>query len=957
MKRTLLLSVFMLSLFFTTSLFAQTGKIKGVITDKTTGEPLFSVNLILIGTSYGAATNFNGEYEILQVPEGTYDLKVSYIGYEAQVLKGINISSGRTTIINLELSSESVEMDEVVVQAQAAGQIDAVNQQLSSESIVNVVSSARIQELPDANAAESIGRLPGVSVKRVGGEGNKVVIRGLSPKYNAINVNGVRMSATGSGDRSTDLSMISPYMLEGIEVTKAITSDKDADAIGGSVDFQIKTAPDKGFNMNVVAQGGYATQRETFNNYKFVLGVSDRFLDKKLGVFAQVDIENRDRSSDEFGSSYRIDNPTLTAPNQVLLNNLNLKDITRNKKRYGGTLVLDYLLSKGSINLTSFVSSVDNTNTNRTEKYDSQNNAHNYTSGDYGNTLSVFVNSLKFEYDFNGLMTDVLVSYSWSENDTPFNLTYNFIENAAFNNIIDTPDPQQIINEAKNNLDNTFLDRVSTASSYNRENEFTAALNFKFNWNFSKTINSVIKFGGKYRYKNRDYNRDEYFMPIAWGGRQAERDAILEAFPWMQKYAPLGSLHLPYAIFIDHGYKNENFLDGNYQLGPTGTFALMHDVYNILDPMMWTHYPNTKMNDYFGNETYGAGYVMAKFNFWKNLSITPGVRYESNKTVYTAYRGDQTQAKDNEGYQYIDTTTTRNNGFWLPMLLVKYSATDWFDIRAAYTNTLSRPNYNRIIPSWNITENAVNWSNYKLDPSHSTNYDLYFVLHGNKLGLISVGGFYKKIEDLIFYTGNRVILDPTDYELPTKEKGKRIRTYINNDYDVDMWGIEFETQTNFWFLPEPFDGFVVNLNYTHIFSEAKYPKTEIKTEYINQYPYVIQTNIDTFYTNRLIDQPDDIVNVSLGYDYKGFSARLSFLYQTNIFTGNNFYPELRSYTDDYIRWDFTVNQKLPISGLQIFLNYANISGAIDRSLNYGSSFPTKEQYYGATIDLGLRYRL
>ena len=66
--------------------------------------------------------------------------------------------------------------------------MDAINKQLKAKSIKNIVSSDRIQELPDANAAETVARIPGVSIRREGGEGNKVVIRGLSPKYNKITV-------------------------------------------------------------------------------------------------------------------------------------------------------------------------------------------------------------------------------------------------------------------------------------------------------------------------------------------------------------------------------------------------------------------------------------------------------------------------------------------------------------------------------------------------------------------------------------------------------------------------------------------------------------------------------------------------------------------------------------------------------------------------------------------------
>ncbi len=93
------------------------------------------------------------------------------------------------------MKPETIEGQTVTVTAQAEGQYQAINEQLNSSSIKNVVSAARIQELPDANAAESVGRLPGVSLIREGGEGSKVVIRGLSPQYNQITIDGIEMAS------------------------------------------------------------------------------------------------------------------------------------------------------------------------------------------------------------------------------------------------------------------------------------------------------------------------------------------------------------------------------------------------------------------------------------------------------------------------------------------------------------------------------------------------------------------------------------------------------------------------------------------------------------------------------------------------------------------------------------------------------------------------------------------
>ena len=127
----------------------------------------------------------------------------------------LKVGEGENLKQDFKLVAVSIEGETVVVTAQASGQNAAINQQLASNTVTNVVSAARIQELPDANAAESVGRLPGVSVLRSGGEGTQIVIRGLQPKYNNVTVDGVRMASSNPNDRSVDLSMISPFPLRG----------------------------------------------------------------------------------------------------------------------------------------------------------------------------------------------------------------------------------------------------------------------------------------------------------------------------------------------------------------------------------------------------------------------------------------------------------------------------------------------------------------------------------------------------------------------------------------------------------------------------------------------------------------------------------------------------------------------------------------------------------------------
>lgn len=243
-------------LFSAVSLQAQgSARVVGKVTEKGSGEALIGANLIFEGTSIGAVADLSGSFVINGAPLGRRNLVVSYIGYKSTEVE-VNLTSGQVFTLNVELEWQGVVGQDVIVTAQARGQLSAINQQRTSNTISNIVSSDRIQEIPDVNAAESVGRLPGISIQRSGGEANRIAIRGLSPKYNTVTVNGVRVPSTGDNDRSVDLSLVSSNMLDGIEVTKALTPDKDADALGGSVDLRLRNAPDK-MLVDMQMQGGY----------------------------------------------------------------------------------------------------------------------------------------------------------------------------------------------------------------------------------------------------------------------------------------------------------------------------------------------------------------------------------------------------------------------------------------------------------------------------------------------------------------------------------------------------------------------------------------------------------------------------------------------------------------------------------------------------------------------------
>ena len=240
---------FRLLIFITATLFivqSAIGQGRAVLTGKvleeSTGSSLTGATITIEGTTNGTIADINGEYTLTNIPVGRTTIMYSFIGYE-QVYMELEFTDGETKVVNVDMTPSTVGLEEVVVTTQLFGQRKAISQQLTSDAIVNVVSDDKIQELPDVNAAEAIARLPGIALNRSGGEGQKVIIRGMEPKFSAITVNGVRVPSNSSTDRSVDLSLISPELLSGIEVFKAPLPDMDAESSAGTVNLKLKKAP------------------------------------------------------------------------------------------------------------------------------------------------------------------------------------------------------------------------------------------------------------------------------------------------------------------------------------------------------------------------------------------------------------------------------------------------------------------------------------------------------------------------------------------------------------------------------------------------------------------------------------------------------------------------------------------------------------------------------------------
>jgi outer membrane receptor protein involved in Fe transport len=195
MKKILL--IFLTILFYSQNFLiaGTTGKITGKVTDDKTGEPLPFVNILIEGTNLGAATDIDGNYVILNVSPGKYNIKAQYIGYQPVLVEGISVNIDLTTSVDFKLSESTVELQEIVVQ----GVQDVIKKDITSSQ--SLISSDKIKALPVAEFDDVLQLQAGVTKDA---DGN-FHIRGGRSNEVAYWVNGI--SITDAYDNSRGIQI------------------------------------------------------------------------------------------------------------------------------------------------------------------------------------------------------------------------------------------------------------------------------------------------------------------------------------------------------------------------------------------------------------------------------------------------------------------------------------------------------------------------------------------------------------------------------------------------------------------------------------------------------------------------------------------------------------------------------------------------------------------------------
>jgi len=953
----------------------SSGHIEGKVLDGTTDEGLPGASVFFKGTAIGTATDIEGNYKIKNVAPGKHELVVSYVGYKKQVIP-VTISSNKTLTLDIKLESDYVQGEEIVVTGQLQGQAQAINQQLSSDQIVNVVSEQKIKELPDANAAESVGRLPGVAVQRSGGEAATLMIRGLDPKFTNITVNGIQIPSTDADNRSVDLSAISQSTLTGIELYKALTPDQDADAIAGVVN--LVTGQAKGEErVTLDLYGIYSGMNETTDQYRVAVQYNNRFFDGFLGIQAGVNTDKRDRSSESYSTGFNFVETTNGWESNT--NGFSVSYTSLMRKRYGGNINIDINTGDGGnikfINLYSQMSSKAMTSS---RDYPVEDKVTYVGEASDGKGYQ-WNNSLIGENYLGALKINWALSHAYTRSETPFDHKMRFYENKSTtsgmmnlpNNDYKYLSGEYLVQYAYNDFDIAYLDKAWFNTGSNDERNYDAKIDLEYPIRLSEGIAGIVKAG--YKFRNKTRHRDSHQKQTMYNlngfcDYTFNNDGDVVEKDWGSSSWPDGY----HALMTDYfSGSPSRMLNDNYLLNPVLDENLVREWYHF---NKWGTDSTGKQLEYFElleelrdqykiEEKVHATYIMTKLNIGTFITLIAGARYEYESNNYNAHYIPKIlgefQAQYAQGMK--DTVSNFSEEYWLPNVHLKIKPLDWLDLRFAVTKSISRPDYKMRIPELYVNSDAgeITCGNPNLQPAVAWNFDASVSLYASQYGLLTISGFRKNIDNIFYWLNDIMIINDaqaTELGLPVEEYGP-FKSYTLdmpvNTSGTKVWGYELDLQTHLSFLPGALQYIVVGANYSKIWSKTKYPRFQLVKS--STFP---PTYTPTYYDTEdvLSGQTDYTANISVGYDYLGFSARVSGYFQGPYLSSisENYYEDVRQRS--FSRWDVAFKQVFT-DNVSVFLNVNNFTNVIEGSELVLDSRKGSNYLYGVSAELGLQLSL
>lgn len=907
------------------------GTIKGRILD-TSNQTLPGATIYIDSLHTGVVSDINGFYTLTNIAPGTYKVKVSYVGY-SPVEMTITVPEGKTVESDVMLN-DGVKLREVVVGGAFNGQRRALSSQKNAMGIVNVVSADQVGKFPDSNIGDALKRISGINVQYDQGEARFGQVRGTSADLSSVTINGNRIPSAEGDTRNVQLDLIPADMVQTIEVNKVVTADMDADAIGGSINLVTKNTPNKRM-FNATAGSGYnAVSKKAQLNLGLTYG--DRFFNDKLGLMFSGSYQNAPGGSDNAEFEYDVDDGS------VVMKEAQMRQYYVTRERQSYSLALDYEFNpdhkisfKGIYNRRN-----DWENRYRVvykdldESDPSEQSIELQTKGGADDTRNARLErqqtmdfTLDGEHNLGGrLLMDWAASFSRASEDRPNERYFGLkMDNNTGENLINTfrgiggRAPYSTI--AIPGLDNEGweLDELTNSNQSIYENEWKFRLNFELPL-MKGLYGNTLRFGGKYTNKEKDRETTMY----KYDGEDVNDNPIFnDGGAWREH----GSSQIRKGFMVGDNYPERTHFVSKKYLGSINFNSMQGE----------PDYEEMSGN-YHAKEEITSAYLRFDQKLGQKLDLMLGLRME-----HTAlnYRGLNWVVDEDEN-ESLESTGNRKNSYtnWLPSVLLKYDVNDDLKLRASFTETLSRPKYSALIPSvnYNRADEEATIGNPNLKPTTSYNFDLSAEYYFKSVGLVSVGLFYKSI--------NNVIVDEVwkgmDSQLPiTGTYDYEISKPINA-YDADLFGVEVAYQRDFGFITPALKCLGFYGNYTYTANKTKNHHFEHR---------VLEDGEDV----DMIGSPEHTANASLFFEKWGFNLRLSYNFASAFVDEMGEVAQLDRYYDKVNYLD--LNASYTFGKRFKTTIYADVTNLLNQPLRYyqGTKDRTAQvEYYGARFNAGIK---
>lgn len=835
------------------------------------------------------------------------------------VMASPSVFAADTSVGTAASGAGAIDLDRVEVRPQLESQTRAVDLKRSSDAIEDAVSSDAMGVYPDKNVAESLQRLPGVSVTRDQGEGRFVVIRGLDANLNSVSVDGIAIGTPEDSSRAAPLDVIPSDSTERLRVVKSPTPDMPGDAIGGAILVESASAFDRdGRSLRGKIEASHQ-QLSGETSPKAAFNYSEVFADT-FGVAVGVNYQKRSFESDNTEVEYGTFEGG--ADDDLFANSLQRRKYEIERKRIGANLNLDWHPDEDNrYYLRTLYSQFDDAETRQRTIFD---------FGDEGITAlggnqyrvddlaadsiqkrmryrtkkeNTFAASVGGENRLSGAVVDYKVGYTRTEERVNDEMEARF--EYAGDDLSATVDqnsrvPRITLSDAGWMDNGSYdFDRMVLSPKRVDDKEHSAQVNLRFDGD-----NASYKFGLLGRWRDRDVDTNE---------RELRVGPDIALSDWTTGTPEHRGGTLGQGMSSDAMRRYWAQFGGQYSARPQDAGG------NALASLE---------EDYTAREDIFASYAMGTWDIGA-LRIIGGVRVEN--TQFSATGNSVDVASNGRTYTVTPLTVSRSYTNVLPGLHLRYDAGDAWVLRAAANKTVSRPSFGDIAPRIGLSrgDEEVRIGNPQLDPYESKNIDLSIEKYIGTTGILSLGLFHKAIDGYIVNT-----VSTTDPAYPDFKV-----TRVINGNKATVKGAEFNWQQQLAFLPAGWDGLLVGASGTWLDTDFD--------------PGLAGRERDDFMLPRASKH---VYTAHIGYEKAGFSTRVAAVYRSEYLDTLGDSAAYDIYVAPNTQLDFSLDYKIT-ANVSVYLEAQNL---LDKPLELyqGTRSRTLQmEEYGRTYALGLKVAL